>query len=182
VTQAGVCPGGGDRADLQRACGELFAVLHEDVELGAIGRELLEVEHSLEGLLNLLDVLADHHLGLEAPLEPLGAGDVVGVRVRLEHVVHAQLLVAQKHRELLERVGLRLGPERVVVEDRIDHDGVLRARIEDDVGQRVGRGIEEGLDVHGGSRPGWVSSWPLHAAYQPLVRGGALLSAVLRGP
>jgi hypothetical protein len=73
---------------------------------------------------------------------------MVGVRVGLEHVVDAELLLSKKRRDLLDGRGLRARGQRVVVEHRVDDHGVSRLGIEGDEGEGERRGVEKVLDVH----------------------------------
>jgi hypothetical protein len=72
---------------VEAAGGEALAVGEQAVELVAVRRELVaEVEHPLEHVLDLPDALADGDDGPgEAGAEHLRAGQVIGVRVGLEH-------------------------------------------------------------------------------------------------
>jgi hypothetical protein len=139
-----------DDLDAQRAGVEGLAVLQEAVELAPVRLEVrAQVEQALEGLLHHADVLADGHRGLEAALEPLRAGEVVGVGVRLQHHVQPQLMLLQEGRHLLQGLGGRLRGERVVVQDRVDEKRIPGGLIKDDVGEGVRLRVEEGLDSHG---------------------------------
>ena len=64
------------------------------------------------------------HVGFEPLLENLRSSDVVGVRVRLEHVVHAKRIPFCERDDLLDRNGAGFRRERIEVEDGVDGDRV----------------------------------------------------------
>jgi hypothetical protein len=128
-------PGRGDHVDGEAAGQEALAVGEQAVELAAVRRELVaEVEHRLEHALDLADALADGDDGAgEAGAQHLRARHVIGVRVRLEHGAQQEPLAAQEVADAVDGLGEDQRGERVVVEDRIDHQRVPGVRVVHDV-------------------------------------------------
>ncbi len=148
----------GERAGLER-----LAIGDEHVELAAVGGEVREREDVLERRLHLLDRGADDDTRVEATSKELRAREVIGVRVRLEREVQAELLARHELAQPIDRLGVREGTDGLVVEHRIDRDGVAGRLVEHDVAEREGAGIEEGLDTHDGPRFS-RRSWGRHRA------------------
>ena len=113
------------------------------------GERRREVKEALERGLHLADPLADRHLRVEASAQELRGREVIGVRVRLQDEVDAELLRERVGDHSIH--GLRRGraARGVVVEHGVDDHGVARREIRDDVGHREGAWIVEGFDVHG---------------------------------
>jgi hypothetical protein len=74
---------------------------------------------------------------------------VVGVRVGLEERPQVELFAAHVGGDAVDRLGGEQAAAGLVVEDRVDDEGVAGGRVVDDVGEGRGPGVEERLDVHG---------------------------------
>jgi hypothetical protein len=68
-------------------------------------------------------------LRIQASLEILGGGEMVGVGVCLEDIPDAKPGALHERLDAFNRVGVRLRPSGVVVEHRIDDDRLLRVRV-----------------------------------------------------
>ena len=138
-----------DDADVERAGAELVAVTDEVVELAAVGcQRRAECVGPLEDVLDLGDPRADDELRPACDAKVVGAGDVIGVHVRLEDVVDAEAVLRGEGVDLRERSRGRFSGDGVEVEDRIDDDRVAAGLVEDDVGERGRRRVEELLNLH----------------------------------
>ena len=122
-----------DRADEQRVAGEETAVREEAAVLGPVagsvdaahgdgarGDQVTVGERVVRVLRLGHAVHRDGHLVLER--QPAVAGDVVGVRVRLEHADDAHTVPLGLVEVLLDRVG------------RVDQDRLARSLVADEVG------------------------------------------------
>lgn len=92
-------------------------------------------------------MLADADPGAERALQWLEGGEVVGVRVGVEHVVDLEPEVRYGCDQRLCGLFRDLHRERVEVEDRVDDDRVTGVGVPDQVGQGPRGGVKERSDL-----------------------------------
>ena len=157
VMQAGVWPGVWIARHVHLADRVGVAVVEQPVELRAVALELgALVEDLAEGVLHDGDVAADAELAAQLLLDVGRGGQVVGMDMGLDQPLDREAVRLDEGDDL---VGVVVGdaPGGVVdVHDGIDDGAGVRRRVLDDVGDRVGRRVEEGGDVRTDVHVGFV--------------------------
>jgi hypothetical protein len=75
-----------DHFAVQRADGELLAVLEQMIELGAVTRHVDGIEDGPENALHIAYVLADRHRGAGLELDVRRARQMIGMRVGFQNL------------------------------------------------------------------------------------------------
>jgi hypothetical protein len=122
------------------------------VEFRAVAGNVGEVENRPEDLLHLPDVFADGDLRARFQLHIGCRGEMVGMRMRLEHPVDGDPLVGRSLQDGIHRPGRSLAGSVVEIEDRIDHRALGAGTVPDEIAHRVGGLVEERPDAERGVR------------------------------
>ena len=133
--------------DIQRANLESLAILEQMVEFGAIQRNVWRIKHRAENLLHVAHMFADPDKCAGLVLDVRGGREVVGVNMGLQHPIDFGVIRLCCRQQSINRTDGRLSRSVIVVEHRIDHRSLSALRIDDQIGYRIGRLIEKGLDL-----------------------------------
>ena len=131
---------GPERTDLKT-----LAILEQMIELNALARHVLEIEHRPENLLHLFDVLADADLGRGLRLEIGRSRQMIGMSMGLEHPDDARTLGVSLSQDSPGRFNRSIARAMIIVENRVNHRGHLCVAVPDEIAHRVGGLIEESL-------------------------------------
>jgi hypothetical protein len=133
------------------------------VELAAIGQEIaFQVVDLLELRLHLADALADGDAPAELRLQPARRREVIGMGMRFEQPLNAQALLAHRRDDAFGRVRGRAACAGVEVEHRVDHGGVARRVVPQQMRHRPGVGVVEGLQAEGVGRVAYGNVFAMH--------------------
>ena len=135
-----------DYLHLEIADSKPLAIGEKVVEVGPVGPEIVGVENRTENLLHVADVLADRDSRARFRPEERGCGQVVGMGVGFQHPVDRQPRFFGRGEDCLCRADVGGSRSEVEIEHRIDDRGAARRFVPDEVADRIGRFVEEGLN------------------------------------
>lgn len=144
---------------------ENFAILKQVIEIAAIGLDVGRVEDRAEYPLYILDVLADADFRAGFRLDVRCARQMIRMGVGFQRPHNGQLAVRSGFQDRFNRTRIHLARLGIVVQHRIDHRALSRRRVGDEIADRVGGFVEEGLDVRGGSHGSCLSIFELGLTY-----------------
>ena len=161
-----------DGSCLDAAQPEGLAILEQMLELATIAGEAgLRVEQIAEGLLHLGDGRADRQPAAQLFQQVRRGRQVIGVDMGLQNPFDRQALRLYMRDQPVGGIGACAPRGRIEIQHRIDNGRLAGRRIGDDVADRVGRLVEEAVNVgaHGvlqfsvpgqdsGFRQGWHGS------------------------
>ena len=126
---------------------ETLAVLEEMIEFGAIARYVRGVEDRPEDFLHILDMFANRNRSAGLQLDIGRAGQVVGVRMRLQDLLDGDAEPFCFGKYFVRGFHGCVTAAMIEIEHRIDHRAFFRRRIPDQIAHHIGGLVEKCLDL-----------------------------------
>ena len=138
-----------DGFDRQAPDRKFFSIGDQLVELTAVGRKVFrQVEDIFEGFLNGRDEASNDDGGAQLFLQGMGARQMIGVRMRLQDCADFESLAVDKSQYIVDRFRGYTDGQWIVVQYRIDDDGIFGCPVVNDIGQGKGSWVKKSFGQH----------------------------------
>ena len=133
--------------DRETADRKAFAIGEQAVEIAAVGFQIRHVEDRPENALHVANMFANADLGARLGTDVRRTRQMIGMGMGFQHPIDDQAKRFRPRQNGIDRAVVDFAGLVIVIEDRVDDRAMPARRVPDEIADRIGRLIEESLDL-----------------------------------